>query len=121
MKIFATQQKRTPQGRRKSQQNNRERSYSDHKRKQNQEIPVKQQKTNQQNNITSPLKESTKEKKQKVETVITSKPQQNKPATSKSSDSVSLTFPTTNSLQPCSGVLFLFAEASFRGRVTGGI
>lgn len=86
MKIFATQQKRTPQGRRKSQQNNRERSYSDHKRKQNQEIPVKQQKTNQQNNITSPLKESTKEKKQKVETVITSKPQQNKPATSKSSN-----------------------------------
>lgn len=45
MKIFATQQKRTPQGRRKSQQNNRQRSYSDHKRKQNQEIPVKQQKT----------------------------------------------------------------------------
>lgn len=63
MKIFAIQQKRTLQGRRKSQQNNRERSYSDHKRKQNQEIHVKQQKTNQQNNITSPLKESTQEKK----------------------------------------------------------
>lgn len=60
MKIFAIQQKRTPRGRRKSQQNNRKRSYSDHRRKQNQEIPVKQQKTNQQKNITSPLKESTK-------------------------------------------------------------
>lgn len=47
-------------------------------------------------NITSPLKESTKKNKQKIETVITSKPQQNKPATSKSPDSVPPTLPTTN-------------------------
>lgn len=110
MKISTVQQKRTPQGRREFQQNNQKRSHTDHKRKQNQENPVKQQKTNQQTNITSPLKESTKENQQKIETVVTSKLPQHKAATSKSADSIPPTLPTTNSPQPSSYALFLFAE-----------
>lgn len=110
MKISTIQQQRTSQGRREFQQNNRKRSHSDHKRKQNQENPDKQQKTSQLKNITSPMKESTKENKQKNATVIPSKPPQNKAATSKPSDSVPSTIPTTNSPQPSSDALSLFAK-----------
>lgn len=108
MKTSTIQQKRTPQGRRESQQNNRKRSHSDYKRKSNQENSVKQQKTNPQKNVTSPLKESTKENQQKNETIITSKPPQQKPATS--SDSNPPTLPTRNSPPPSSDALSLFAE-----------
>lgn len=108
MKTSTIQQKRTPQGRRESQQNNRKRSHSDHKRKSNQENSVKQQKTNPQKNVTSPLKESTKENQQKNETIITSKPPQQNPATS--SDSNPPTLPTRNSPPPSSDALSLFAE-----------
>lgn len=81
MKISTIEQQRTPQGRKEFQQNNRKRSHSNHKRKQNQENPVKQHKTSQQKNVTSPLKESTKVNNQKNATVIPSKPPQNKEAT----------------------------------------
>lgn len=67
-----------------------------------------QQKTNPQKNVTSPLKESTKENQQKNETIITSKPPQHKPATS--SESIPPTLPTRNSPQPSSDGLSLFAE-----------
>lgn len=100
VKISTVEQKRTPRQRRKS--------HSDHKRKQNQENPVKYQKTTQQKNIASPLKEYTNKYKPKPETVTPSKPAKNKAAIPKPSDSVLATLPTKHSPQPSSDVLPFF-------------
>lgn len=99
MKISTVKQKRTPRQRRKS--------HSDHKRKQNQENPLKYQKTTKKN-ITPPLKEYTNKYKPKPETVTPSKPAKNKAAIPKPSDSVPATLPTKHSPQPSSDVLPFF-------------
>lgn len=90
------------------------------KENKNQENPVKQQKTTQQKNITSPLKESTKENKQKTETAIVSKPPKNKAAILKPSDSVPPTLPTTYLPQPSSDPIIICGGV-LGGRVAGGI
>lgn len=96
MKIFAIQQKRTPQVGRKSQKTIEKDPTLTTKENKINRSQFNNRKQIKRKNFTSPLKESTKKNKQKIETVITSKPQQNKPATSKSSDSVPPTLPTTN-------------------------